>query len=593
MRAAHFRHLAKYRRDILAAAALLWIVSHSWHLGLALIQREAFNALTGATTVTQLGPYALILLMLAAQVSGSLIGRAWIYFNQRWFAYLEALLSHNLFAWILDRNPDSRLPGAPGEAVSRFRNDIPGTYHVLNEWYRLPGEGIYALGALIIMYQIEPMVTLVAVLPLASVVVVTHRMGARLEAYAEASRRDTGRITGYIGETFSAVQAVKVADAEESVLAHFKELNRQRHRSFLKFLLIDQLISAFNSNIGDFGRALVIILAAKGLHAGTFTVGDFVLFTTYLGELLEFPRRFGRLLAARKVADVAAARVQDLVPTAPAAELVRHRPIDLKHADEPAQQPPAPPQALSRFACRALTYQYPQSDKGIEAASFAVDPGQLVVITGQVGAGKSTLLKALLGLLPAQGQILWNDHPIDDPRCFLVPPNTAYVPQTPRLFSESLQENIVLGWPCDPAQIDRAVEAAVLTDDIQRLEQGLETAVGPRGVRLSGGQVQRAAAARALVRQPRLLVVDDLSSALDVDTEGRLWENIAALRTNQGSACIAVSHRKVAWRLADRILVLKEGRIDGAGTLAELLQTNAEMQRLWRDEGPSSRPSAD
>ena len=588
MRARHYRQLAKYRWDILGAAALLWLVSNSWHLGIALVEREAFDALTGQARLTDLGPYALVLLIFATQLAGGLIGRAWIWFNQRWFAYLEALLNYNVFGWVLGRNPDSRLPAAPGEAVSRFRNDIPGTYDVLNEWYRLPGEGLYTLGALIIMYQIEPMVTLVAALPLASVVIAIHRTGARLEAYAEASRRDTGRITGFIGETFSAVQAVKVADAEASVLAHFKALNAQRHRSFLKFLLIDQLISAFNSNVGDFGRALVIILAAKSLHAGTFTVGDFALFTTYLGELLEFPRRFGRLLAARKVADVASARVHELVPGAPSEALVEHRPIALSDKKGGGGDPVAPrAEALQSLACQSLCHLYPGSTDGLREATFAVGGGELVVITGRIGSGKSTLLKALLGLVPAQGQIFWNDAEIDDPRRFLAPPRTAYVPQTPRLFSETLRENIALGWPCDPSDIDRAVKASVLSIDIQRLGDGLETGVGPRGVRLSGGQIQRTAAARAFVRQPRLLVVDDLSSALDVETEARLWGNIAALRADQGTACIAVSHRKVAWQMADRVLVLKEGRLDGVGRLEELLQTNAEMQGLWRDEGQS------
>jgi len=166
-----------------------------------------------------------------------------------------------------------------------------------------------------------------------------------------------------------------------------------------------------------------------------------------------------------------------------------------------------------------------------------------------------------------------------------VPSRAAYAAQVPRLFSAPLRENLLLGW--DGRDLDRAVRLAAFEEDVAAMPDGLGTVVGPRGARLSGGQVQRATAARALVRSPDLLVLDDLSSALDVETEHLLWQRLtAAARDGSGPATLlVVSHRRAALERADRILVLEEGRLVADGPLEELLRTSPQLQRLWSDEG--------
>jgi len=221
---------------------------------------------------------------------------------------------------------------------------------------------------------------------------------------------------------------------------------------------------------------------------------------------------------------------------------------------------------------------------GIHNVTFTLPRGSFTVITGRIGSGKTTLLRALLGLLPPDGgEVRWNGAAVADPAAHFTPPRSAYTPQVPRLFSQPLRDNILLGLP-DDGRLAAALHTAVMEPDIAALEAGLDTVVGPRGVRLSGGQVQRAAAARMLARDAELLVFDDLSSALDVETEALLWERLVDAAGAARPTCLVVSHRRPALRRADNILVLDGGRVVAQGMLDELLESSAEMRRIWHGE---------
>src|SRR5690606_25308164 len=211
-------------------------------------------------------------------------------------------------------------------------------------------------------------------------------------------------------------------------------------------------------------------------------------------------------------------------------------------------------------------------------------------VTGRVGSGKTTLLRVLLGLLPkTSGEVRWNGVPVADPATFFVPPRSAYTAQVPRLFSDTLRENVLLGRAASASAVRRALDLAVLSADVEQLHGGLETEVGTRGVRLSGGQVQRAAAARMFLTDADLLVFDDLSSALDVETERRLWDGLFA---DRDATCLVVSHRRAALERADKVIVMDRGRVVASGTLAEVARHAPELAALFDAEEPGAVAAA-
>ncbi len=584
------RRLFGFQPRLYLVSAAITILGAIALLAPAFIARTFFNTLAGhASWHVSIDGLAILLVVARLIVVGANLGAVAV--NRTAMMTAKALLRKNLLLLVLTK-PDARgLPASSGDAISRFRDDADIVELILSQVLLNTGNLLFAVAALGIMLRIDAPLTLVVCVPFIVIVAAANLAGRRLTHYRKAVREATGRITGAIGETFGAVQAIKVADAAPHVVARFATLNEARRKAGLQERLFTELFGSIGANAIALGTGLILLLAGASIRSGAFTIGDFALFTTMLALITAIIPTIATTLAIYRQAMVSLTRLLTLIDGVPAERMMAYGPVYMRDACPPIAAPPrTADDRLEMLTVSRLTYHFSDAredqPQGIEEIDLRLARGSFTVVTGQIGAGKTTLLRALLGLLPAErGTITWNDRTILDPATFFVPPRCAYTPQVPRLFSETIKENILLGLPDTDDALPSALHMAVLTEEIAGLDRGLDTVIGPRGVRLSGGQRQRTAAARMLVTDAELLVVDDLSSALDVETEHALWERLLARRDR---TVLAVSHRRTAFRRADQIIVLSQGRIEATGTLNELLAECEDMRRLWYGEADRS-----
>ncbi|MEO6887512.1 MAG: ABC transporter ATP-binding protein, partial [Ktedonobacteraceae bacterium] len=482
--------MARYRPWLYLLHAVLWGTFNASSLLVGLIARAFFDTLTGQAHLPG-GTTGLIVLLVVLAVSrvAVYLTAGFVEISMRFT--MSGLLRRNLLWHVLERPGAHALPYSIGETISRFRDDAYDGEDNMDWADEIVGQGLFAVGAFLLLLSIDARMTLVAILPLVVVTIVARRASAALGRYRAASSEATSQVTGAIGDILAAVQTLQAAGAEERTVARFRRLNEERRTTMLADRVATRALDAITATTVSVGTGLIMLLAAGSLRGGSLTVGDFALFVSYLGFIADFTSGLGKFLAHYRQTGVAFARMNVLLGAAPPAALVAPTPLHLR-GPLPAVPPPArsATDRLTLVEARGLTYRHPQSGRGIAGVDLRLPRGTLTVVTGRVGAGKTTLLQVLLGLLPQDaGEIRWNGHVVDDATSFLVPPRAAYTAQVPRLFSETFKQNILLGLPDDPMTLAAAVRGAVLEHDVQALEAGLETPVGTRGVKLSGGQV--------------------------------------------------------------------------------------------------------
>lgn len=611
-----FWRLILYRPGLYLINLLAWSLIHMAPLIPGLLTKAFFDHLEG-TYAFPYGVWAIAVLLIGAALARIALIFGGFMTDVHFRFRISTLLRRNMLSHVMKEPGARAIPCSPGEAISNFRDDVDQAEEATSWSVDTLGLVGFVIVASWILISIDLHLTILVFVPLILVVTAAQIATARIQKYRAASRESTAKVTGAISEMFANVQAIQVAGAEKRVVERFVSLSEKRRQSMVKDKLLTETLSSVFTNSVNLGTGLILVLASLKMRSGDFTVGDLSLFVYYLTFVTQLISNVGNFMTYYKQMGVSFQRIKSMLQGAPASLLTaanyigigkvkskqntekganpHHRaqkdlltnggynPSAISAAEDGVETTyiEAPP--LSLLEAQGLSFQYPETGRGISNINLTLKRGTFTVVTGMIGSGKTTLVRTLLGLLPAEkGEIRWNGERITEPADFFIPPQSAYTAQIPRLYSDKLRNNILLGIIEEPGSLDRALHAAVMEEDIKHLQHGLETMVGPRGVKLSGGQAQRTAAARMLVRDAELYVFDDLSSALDVETERKLWERLFSERG--GATCLVVSHRKAALNHADHIIVLNGGEIEAEGTAEQLLASSESFRQLWYGE---------
>lgn len=493
---------------------------------------------------------------------------------------IASLLRRNLLQEVLGTAVEPLAGGSPAAAVSRFRDDVDEISGFLSLLTSAIGMGVFVAMGVAVMFSINARITAAVFVPLLVILLVAERAGSALEGYRIRSREATASLTGAIGEGFRAIEAFQAVGAEEHLARHISRLNRARKDAALREALFSQIVGSINAHSISLGTAGILLLAARAMRDGTFTVGNFALFTFYLGYITTIIGLVGSINVAYKKVKVSLARLAEMSPHSAPEDLVAHRPV-FEEASSPLPLSRRTAKSTALLCIQGLTVKYGDTGCGVADCSFDIAPGALTVITGRTGSGKTTLLRAMLGLIPIERGLITRGKGTQDSISERFPPNSAaFTPQTPMLFSETIRENIQLGISADPEQFASVLHSAALESDLSEMVQGVDTVLGAHGGRLSGGQTQRVAIARMLIRDAELLVLDDPTSALDGDTERCICDSLRS----DGRTLLIASTRSALLRRADHIVVLKDGRVEVQGSREDVLRTSQELRLLLQSD---------
>ena len=359
--------------DLLSVA----IFRFSWQIAPALVIKAFFDFIEGSQPL-RFGIWTIIAFALAAWLGRVVGGYGFYYADVPIFADIPTLLRKNLLRYILRRPGASSLPDSPGEAVNRFKKDveeIPLFVILVNDI--LVGLVIIAV-AIILMTRINASVTVMALIPLLLVGIIANIASSRIEHYRRASRQASGVVTGFIGEFFGAVQAVKVATAERNVIGHFHKLNDARRVLTIREKLFDDVLGSIWRNLSTLGTGVILVLVGQSMRTGTFTLGDFSLFVYLLHSMGDLTTFAGMLMARYKQLNVSVQRMYDLMENAPLDALIERAPVDLAGPlPEVSYATKSASDRLNELVADKLTFHYPNSSNGIEGIDLTLKRGLL------------------------------------------------------------------------------------------------------------------------------------------------------------------------------------------------------------------------
>ncbi len=563
-------YLRRYRRAY-AWGALVTVLSNAVWIFFPLVIRAAVNDLSAAVTHGKLIRYAALLVGLAL-VKGFLL------FWTRWILIgisrdIEFDLRNDLFS-TLEKQPAGYFQrNRTGDIMARMTNDLNAVRMLLGPAIMYSANTVlFTLGALYFLLHISPWLTLVALAPLPLASVLVQALGRRIHDRFERIQAMFSDISAQAQENFSGARLVRAFAQEEAQIAAFEQSNREYIRRGLR--LVQLMGMLWPSLEFLLGLAMVVVLWVGGhqVLSGRISIGDFVAFSTYT-VMLTWPMiALGWVVNLVQRGKASVVRIEEVLAEKPS--------IDDRDAD-----PKLTAIEHGAIEFRDLHFRYEGTQHEVlHGISLRVPAGSSLALIGPTGAGKSTLASLIVRMHDApEGSVLVDGRPVRQYPLDTLRAGIGYVPQETFLFSTTIRDNITLGRPeATEAELLAAAEAAYIRREFEEFPAGFGTVIGERGLTLSGGQKQRSALARAIIRDPRILVLDDALANVDTYTEEQILGGLD--RAMAGRTTILIAHRVSTIRNADQIAVLLEGRVTELGTHDELLARGGYYAGLYEKQ---------
>lgn len=552
-----FPYMRRYKRGYAWGAVSVVLNNAIWIFFPMIIGVATDDLLHHGVTQRKILFYAGILLAIA-------LAKAVFLFLTRWILIgisrdIEFDLRNDLFLQLEKQPSEYYQQRRTGDIMARMTNDLSAVRMLLGPAIMYSANTVlFSIGALFFLLRISPLLTLYALAPLPVASILVQAMGRKIHDRFERIQAMFSDISAQAQENFSAARLVRAFAQEEAQIKSFDTSNREYVRRALRLVqLMGMLWPTLEFMLGI---AMVIVLLVGGHQVLThrITAGQFTAFTIYT-VMLTWPMiALGYVVNLFERGTASMVRIHEL--------LVEKPTID----DSGAQPAAAQHEIVGDVEFRHLSFSY-NDVPVLRDISLKIPAGSSLALVGLTGAGKTTLVNLIPRLYDAPpGTVLIDGRRVREYSLEQLRRSIGFVPQETFLFSETIRENLLLGAP--DAGIDAmldAAEAAHIRREIEEFPKGFETSVGERGITLSGGQKQRSSLARALVLDPRILVLDDALASVDTYTEERILEELR--RRMVGRTTILISHRVSTVRNADRIAVLANGRIEELGTHEELL----------------------
>ncbi|MFI5047756.1 MAG: ABC transporter ATP-binding protein [Acidimicrobiia bacterium] len=458
-----------------------------------------------------------------------------------------------------------------GQLVSRASSDLTLVQMLLNFLPMLAGNLVMLVMSLAVMLWLSPPLTLIALLAVPALLVVSLRLRKRMYPAQWDALQHAGIVAGVVDEAVTGVRVVKGFGQEDRELGSLKDTSRDLYRSRVRNVRIQAKYSSMLSVIPALGQVGVLALGGWLVINGEITLGTFTVFSSYLVQLLAPVRMFAQIISVSAQTRAAADRIFEVLDSNP---IVTEKPdaVDLVVTG-------------GAIDVDGIGYGYLASEPVLRDFTLHVAPGETVALVGSSGSGKSTVSMLLPRFYDVQrGSIRIDGTDVRDVTLDSLRNEVGVVFEDAFLFSDSVRNNIAYARPdATDADVERAARAAGAHNFIAALPKGYDTEVGERGFTLSGGQRQRIAIARAIITDPRILLLDDATSAIDAKTEEQIHATLREIMEHRTT--ILIAHRRSTLRLADRIVILEQGRAVEEGTLDELMATSERLRELLAGPG--------